>query len=379
MEDADWQENRRQMRALLEAERDDYLDNPDTLFLSADDALCAVLPLLAHEGLEGAELEDYLRRRVVILNRISLDTEEPLPAFSLHVSTDWYERLTVARRDRFRDLLRKATVRIPIDPDPAIPVPEGEPPPRDFYAVFDLDQTFRRETIKGLLPTPLVFFEELLAWKRQGGLKKVRLILRKKNLDSLLPESALSDGEFLFLGRYALLLMLREISESLVLLDEPETHFNDRWKVDLVKDICSLLELNSNDSSMDPRNEVIIATHSDLTLTDADPRQVYVFTEHEVHAGGGIAERKISVERPHMSPFAANRGEISRVLFGTEGPIGTYSKEEIEKALAGNSKEEIERLLDTVGPGFYRFRLRDKLVQLEEEAAGKGDGDASSR
>jgi hypothetical protein len=363
MSEAEWQENQRQMRALLEAERDSYLDNPNTLFLGSEDALCAVLPLLTHM----MDASDYTECRASILDRIGLDTKGPLAAFTLHIAGDWESRLTPKREDSLRKLLRRATRRKPIDA--FVPSENGEEPQRDFFAAFDFDETFRKEQLQTLFPTPLAFFEELLAWKRQGGVRRIRLVLKKKGVEDLFLETSLSDGEFLYLGRYALLLMLREISEVLILLDEPETHFNDHWKIDLVKDICTLLNVKSDELSRTGYNEVLIATHSGLTLTDADPSQVYKFVEQE----GSIV-----VEQPPISPFAASLGDISRTFSEIPRAIGNYSKEHIERALESGSRDEVERLANTiVGPGFYRFQLLNKLAQLEEEANDQGGNSAS--
>jgi hypothetical protein len=364
MSEAEWQEHRRQMRALLEAERDSYLDNPDTLFLGSEDALCAVLPLLTHT----MDAPDYTDRRASILDRVGLDSKEPLAAFTLHIAGDWDTRLTPKREDTLRRLLRMATRRRSIDAFASSKNGEDEPQ-RDFYAVFDFDETFRKNHLQPLLSEPLAFFEELLAWKRQGGLRRIRLVLKKKGVEDLFLETALSDGEFLYLGRYALLLMLREIQEILVLLDEPETHFNDHWKIDLVKDIYTLLNVPGNELSRTGYNEVFIATHSGLTLTDADPRQVYTFMERE---------EKIVVEPPPISPFAANLGDISRTFSDIPRAIGNYSNERIEDALERGSRSDVEQLAnDIVGPGFYRFQLLNKLMQLEEEN-NQGENSASS-
>jgi hypothetical protein len=140
----------------------------------------------------------------------------------------------------------------------------------------------------------------------------------------------------------------------------------------LVKDISSLLETSSGNSPAACNNEVIIATHSDLTLTDADPQQVYIFAESEVELKDGSKMKRIKVGNPAISPFAASRGDISNELFQTPAAIGTYSKELIENALSQGDKAEIERVLKAVGPGFYRFRLRERLIQLEEKGQQGG-------
>jgi hypothetical protein len=153
-----------------------------------------------------------------------------------------------------------------------------------------------------------------------------------------------------------------------VLLDEPETHFNDQWKTELVRDISGLLELSAEVPPATSNNEVIIATHSDLTLTDADPQQVYVFEYKWVTPTGGEPSRKVTVSPPAFSTFAANRGDVPRGLFQSPASTGAYSKDRVETALASGNRKEIENLLEAVGPGFHRFRLKEKLLQLSEKA-----------
>jgi predicted ATPase len=367
--ESEWMANREAQRDDLNRRYEAYLDNPATLFLGYDEALCAVLPLLAHEAGLGQKLGAHLARRTRLIGRINLDTAEPLLAFSLRIAGDWRRRLTPLREGRLAALLELAKLRTLIDPDPNN-AGAADQPSRDFFAVFDLDQDFRRRKLRQpeIAPTPLLFFEELLAWKRQGALREIRLIIKKKDVEDLLLVSSLSDGEFLYLGRYALLLMLRDIPECLVLLDEPETYFNDQWKTELVKDIAGLLELGSEIPSASSHNEVIIATHSDLTLTDADPKQVYVFEYKEVAGADGNPSKKVSVSRPAFSTFAANRGDVPRGLYQSPASTGAYAKDAIEDALTSGDKKQIEELLEAVGPGFHRFRLKEKLMQLDEQA-----------
>lgn len=375
--EAEWEQNREAKRDALRRRYEAYLDNPDTLFLGSDDALNAVLPLLAHEGFEdAAELRTYLDRRRSILERVGLDLAGPLPAFSLRIAGNWQERLTPPRAKLLRALLSCATLMRAVESDQTADGLSPEWAPPEFYAVFDVDEKFRRETLPraAMMPTPLSFFEELLAWKRQGALLAVNLMLKKANADDLLAVNALSDGEFLYLGRYSLILMLRDVGHCLILLDEPETYFNDQWKVEIVRDINRLLAHERRGRAVQFSNEVIIATHSDLTLTDADPRQVYVFKEEPAEEAG-TSPGRIVVGKPRFSTFAANLQDVSSGLFEKSASIGNYSKNRVESALDKGSEKQIRDLLKTVGPGFYRFRLREKLTQLKEAADVTSQGD----
>jgi predicted ATPase len=362
------EKEREERQSELAKWRDAFMENSRTLYFGADDALLAVLPLLAHEGVSDEDLYKHLSRRRFLSEHLKLDLQEPLAAFSLLVSAAWSQKLSPHSEKRFQRLLDVATVLTETDSPVFTDIDTGgfeRFSPKDFYAVFDLDEVFRRKTITDIFRTPLAFFQDLLVWKRQGVIQQTRLILKKADVDPLLPEYALSDGEYLYLGRYALLLMLREVPECLILLDEPETHFNDRWKMELVKDICKLMDdMPEGASRSEHLCEIVIATHSDLTLADADKRQVYVFEDGKVN-------------RAPISPFAADRNEITQAFFNPDDNIESYADTYLDDIIARGNQEEIEQALRITGPGFARFQLRNALAELRGEPHSGGD-DATS-
>ncbi len=90
--------------------------------------------------------------------------------------------------------------------------------------------------------------------------------------DALVNWDNLSDGEQMLLGRMSLLLLLSEQHGSLLLLDEPETHFNDSWKreiIDFVDD--SILKTT--------KSHVLVSTHTSIALTDAFASEIIRLAE----------------------------------------------------------------------------------------------------
>jgi energy-coupling factor transporter ATP-binding protein EcfA2 len=113
-------------------------------------------------------------------------------------------------------------------------------------------------------------FQALCSWRAFGLLKEAHLtvkrIRRVPDAEGRLDDCEtsyenFSDGEQMLLGRMAILLLLRGQENSLLLLDEPETHFNDAWKrqiIDMVDD--GILKATAV--------QVLVSTHTSLTLTD---------------------------------------------------------------------------------------------------------------
>lgn len=157
----------------------------------------------------------------------------------------------------------------------------------------------------------------------------------------------LSDGEQSFLGRMALIAML-DSNDSLILLDEPEVHFNDYWK----REVVNLLDKVMSEHT----NHLLITTHSSILLSDVTDDQITVLFKNE----DGISQSR----RPGIKTFGADPSEIMTVLFQAEIPSGIHSTDLLTVAVMDGDKETVQGYLQMVGPGMWRFRLRQRLGEL---------------
>lgn len=157
----------------------------------------------------------------------------------------------------------------------------------------------------------------------------------------------LSDGERSFLGRMALLAML-DTDDSLILLDEPEVHFNDYWKREIVKLLDTVMRNHSN--------HLLIVSHSSIALSDVTEAQIMVLQR----PGGGFT----TVQTPGLKTFGTDPSEIMVVLFRTDLSVGALAAQLLETAVKSGDQEELQNFLNRVGPGMWRFRLRDRLEGL---------------
>lgn len=195
------------------------------------------------------------------------------------------------------------------------------------------------------LNEPFQFFQALAAMDQKGILKGLDLVANYRPPGAADDEwctlltQHLSDGELAFLSRMALVYLLRE-DECLFLLDEPETHFNDDWKRNLVDSIeQALLQTNS---------EVILTSHASIVLTDAFSDEIILLTPEG--------------QEPIVPlTFAAEQGEPLRMVFGAERSVGRRAMRRIEAAMASDDSEALEALLQQVGPGYYRFQIVKEL------------------
>jgi len=179
---------------------------------------------------------------------------------------------------------------------------------------------------KDLDSTPMDGFSRLRDWKRAGLLEDITFTIKRLHRsrsiygeedDTLVTYEQLSDGEQMLLCRMGLLFLLRGQDGSLLLFDEPETHFNDVWKREIVE-MIDLALLNSTDAN------VIVATHTSIALTDAFAAEVTVLdkTAGQTSArgvGGGL--------------FGTDPGEVAMNLFRADSNIGSRSLDFLDQLL----------------------------------------------
>ena len=203
-------------------------------------------------------------------------------------------------------------------------------------------------------------FTRLLELNQVGLFDDVLIRLRRAPVpsDADVPEvddigvlryEELSDGEQMVLGRMALFHLLQGQQDALLLLDEPETHFNDKWKREIVDIIDDAIGHTSND--------VLISTHSAIVLSDVFNNEI-VMVQKTAH-GSNVR----SVDEP---TFGTDPSALMMTVFGADDSIGKRAQEFIEgklRQISGTPAEiaDLEHLIARMGSGFYRSELRTLL------------------
>ena len=151
----------------------------------------------------------------------------------------------------------------------------------------------------------------------------------------------LSDGEQSFLGRMCLFSLLGT-TEALILLDEPEVHFNDYWKRQIVYLLDAVLK--------DRHSHVLMATHSSIVLTDVSSEDIIVLNREGPYTTQAF--------NPSIHTFAADPSDILVHVFGAPQASGEQSVTRIQTVLEGlpglspdEQRKQLQELLAVVGPG----------------------------
>jgi restriction system-associated AAA family ATPase len=191
------------------------------------------------------------------------------------------------------------------------------------------------------------------------------LVLKKNGVSETLYAKALSDGEHQFLHSLGLCLLYKD-TNSLFLLDEPETHFNPDWRSKLISRIRDCFK--HADSKV--QREMLITTHTPFLISDSTPEQVLVFDKSD-----GI----VHVNRPDYNTLGASINKITMKTFGKRETIGGFAqqkmaelKQRFEASKASDSDADKHALIDDInqqlGDSVEKVLLIKTILDSMEES-----------
>jgi len=194
---------------------------------------------------------------------------------------------------------------------------------------FNLFQTFQTlinlnyyhidpKTKKKLYESKSLFAKGYLpqaSWNKRFFTFK-NFMLKKKGIEEPVYSKSLSDGEYQFLHSIGLALIYRD-TQSLFLLDEPETHFNPSWRAEYMSVLKECFDKS------EAKAEFLITSHSPFIVSDTKEEKVLFFKK----------DKEGNVQRKHLSfnTFGASVDKITSKVFGQKNSMGDRSLEILEE------------------------------------------------
>ncbi|WP_417528380.1 restriction system-associated AAA family ATPase [Marinomonas shanghaiensis] len=123
----------------------------------------------------------------------------------------------------------------------------------------------------------------------------------------------LSDGEHQLLHSLGLCLLFRN-TNSLFLMDEPETHFNPDWRANFISRLRQCFPKDGEASQ-----EMLITTHTPFLISDSKPEKVLVFNKDKTTL-------EVSISQPDFNTLGASINKITMNTFGKRETIGAYAQ-----------------------------------------------------
>lgn len=155
--------------------------------------------------------------------------------------------------------------------------------------------------------------------------------VKKRGIDKPVLLKMFSDGEHQFLHSLGLCLIYKD-TNSLFLLDEPETHFNPDWRSKFISSLRDCFMFADNNA----QHEILITTHSPFLISDSTSEKVLVFKKKN-----GVIE----ITPPGYNTLGASINKITMETFDKRETIGDYAKSKLiefeNRALEGEDVEEL--------------------------------------
>lgn len=173
-------------------------------------------------------------------------------------------------------------------------------------------------------------------------------IKTKKSKDPILLKS-LSDGEHQFLHTMGICLMLQGVS-SLLLLDEPETHFNPDWRSKFIYTLKECLSVEQNKSLM---QDILITSHSPFIISDCGKEKVKWFKKDEIGA---------TIIPLDFETYGASIDFIHKRLFNKE-LISKDAFKQLEKLINEGTLDELIKGVEQFGESSQKQFLFRKIYE----------------
>lgn len=146
-----------------------------------------------------------------------------------------------------------------------------------------------------------------------------------KELGSKLPPAPLllkefSDGEHQFIHTMGICLMLQD-QRSLLLLDEPETHFNPEWRSKFIQMLSRSLQACHNNNLL---QDVIITSHSPFIVSDCKSDNVILFRPDP--KGRPTAQKASTL---NITTYGMSVNLLTTRIFEEKHTIGDYAMSKI--------------------------------------------------
>lgn len=180
-----------------------------------------------------------------------------------------------------------------------------------------------------------------------------------------------SDGEHQFIHTMGICLLLKD-RRSLLLLDEPETHFNPSWRAKFIKILNDSItagnpkDLPNGNFNVHLLKDVLLTSHSPFIISDCLPDNVVLF---EKDGKGDTTAKKAS--ELGIDTYGTSVNLLTNRIFKNKETIGTYAMsklKEFKKRFDGNERTEdlIEELNNEFGDSIEKLMIIKEVTDKKQ-------------
>src|ERR1700730_304470 len=146
--------------------------------------------------------------------------------------------------------------------------------------------------------------------------------------------------------------------QSLVLLDEPDTHLNPHWSVDYLKDLTRVMSDNALESPEQQSSQILMATHDPLVIASLVKEQIHLLKRDSqtgacTWTSASVNPRGLGFTGILTSEMFGFRSDLDpETLADLDTRVRLVAKEKSLSAQETKELEEIDRRL--AGAGFSK-------------------------
>jgi predicted ATP-binding protein involved in virulence len=195
---------------------------------------------------------------------------------------------------------------------------------KEFLYLFIKDKDSLQTLAKFYTGGNTELFKALESTYISDLINEVRVRVKKRNVDGSITFKELSEGEQQLLTVLGLIKFTRD-EETLILLDEPDTHLNPLWKWEYLDLLKKVVEDDTPTEKNTNTTQIILNTHDPLVIGSLDKNQVRIF-KRDVETG------RILVEQPDVSPKGLGvAGILTSELFGLPTILDKGTQEKLNR------------------------------------------------
>lgn len=171
---------------------------------------------------------------------------------------------------------------------------------------------------------------------------------------------SLSDGEHQ-LAQILGTMCMASFPNVLLLLDEPESHFNPQWRV---KFISRLLDLPTASGKRGEaggaaaQQDCLLTTHSPFVPSDMPRQNVLIFRK---------SEAAVEVRRPDIETFGTTFDTILAECFDVRPPMSEVPRREIDELMTSLDPKAVRDGIARLGDSVEKVLLMDRLRQISKD------------
>ena len=209
----------------------------------------------------------------------------------------------------------------------------------------------------GKIPIPelsdkvFYFLDYMILKKVKGQKEPIELLLRE-----------FSDGEHQFIHTMGISIMLKS-KRTLLLLDEPETHFNPGWRAKFIKVLNDSIQTGGANNFL---KDVVLTSHSPFIISDCLPNNVIFFKRDN-------KTKKIeprSASSLDFNTYGTSVDIILDELFGYSQTIGELSNSILENVDFDSiktleDKKKIKKELKHLGDSIEKDLILAKINRID--------------